>query len=125
MTAHAHQRTQPSQELMAILQWTARIGAVTAEALAHLHDTSVPSARARLRAATRRQVLARHRLLVDRPALYTVTRAGTRVAGLRRTRPRSRQRGQLAAHDRLRECRGCSAALLPRAEDRRRARAAP
>lgn len=84
MTRHAHQRTaSPSQELMAILQWTARIGAVTAEALAHIHETSVPSARAHLSTATRKQLLARHQLLVDRPALYTVTRAGTRATGLR------------------------------------------
>jgi hypothetical protein len=83
MTRHAHQRRQlPSQELMAILQWTARIGAVTAEALAHLHDTSIPSARAHLSTATRKRLLARHQLLVDRPALYTITRAGTRVTGL-------------------------------------------
>ncbi len=84
MIRETHQRTQAcSKELLAILHWTARIGAVTAEALAHLDDASVPSARARLRTATRRQLLARHRLLADRPALYTVTRAGTRAAGLR------------------------------------------
>jgi hypothetical protein len=84
MTRKAHQRIHaPSRELVRILQWTARIGAVTAEALAHLDDTSVPSARARLSLATRRQLLARHQLLSDRPALYTVTRAGTRAAGLR------------------------------------------
>jgi hypothetical protein len=83
MTRRVHQCTQPpSQELLGILQWTALIGAVTAEALAHIHDTSVPSARARLRTATRRQLLARHQLLADRPALYTVTRAGTRAVGL-------------------------------------------
>ena len=83
MTRHAHQRRQlPSQELMAILQWTARIGAVTAEALAHIHDTSVPSARAHLSTATQKRLLARHQLLVDQPALYTVTRAGTRATGL-------------------------------------------
>jgi hypothetical protein len=71
-----------SQELKAMLEWTARIGAVTAEALAHTHDTSVSSARARLGTATRRHLLARHRLLADRSTLYTVTRAGMRAAGL-------------------------------------------
>lgn len=89
----SHHRTQapqePTQQQQAILQWTARIGAVTAEALAHLQDTSVSSARARLRAATRKQLLARHRLLVDRPALYTVTRAGARAAGLSEREPGS------------------------------------
>jgi hypothetical protein len=83
MTRNARQGTDhPSQELLAILEWTARIGAVTAEALAHIHETSIPSARAHLSAATRKRLLARHHLLVDRPALYTVTRAGTRAAGL-------------------------------------------
>lgn len=58
MNAHAHQRTKPpSQELMAILLWTARIGAVTTEALAHIQDTSVPAARARLSTATRKQLI--------------------------------------------------------------------
>jgi hypothetical protein len=83
MIGKPHQKTRAcSKELMAILQWTATIGAVTAEALAHLHDTSVASARARLSVATRQQLLARHRLLADRPALYTITRAGMRTAGL-------------------------------------------
>jgi hypothetical protein len=83
MIRQAHQGTRAcSKELTAILQWTATIGAVTADALAHLHDTSIASARARLGAATRQQLLARHRLLANRPALYTVTRAGARAAGL-------------------------------------------
>jgi hypothetical protein len=83
MIRSAHQGTRAcSEELTATLQWTASVGAVTAEALAHLHDTSVASARARLSAATRLQLLARHRLLADRPALYTVTRTGMRAAGL-------------------------------------------
>ncbi len=83
MTRQKRQRTQPlAQELVAALQWTARIGAVTAEALAHLHDTSIASARTRLSRATRERLLTRHRLLADRPALYTVTRGGMRAAGL-------------------------------------------
>jgi hypothetical protein len=72
----------PAPERVAILQWAARIGAVSAEALAHLQGTSVPSARARLNAAVRERLLACERLLVDRPALYTVTRAGMRASGL-------------------------------------------
>ena len=83
MTERVHQPSPAlSFELIAILRWTARVGAVTAEALAHLQGTSVRSARARLSAAARKRLLARHRLLVDRPALYTVTHAGIRVAGL-------------------------------------------
>jgi hypothetical protein len=72
----------PSPELVDILQWTARIGAVTAEGLAHLKGIGVASARGRLSVATHERLLARHRLLADRPALYTVTRAGLRATGL-------------------------------------------
>jgi hypothetical protein len=72
----------PSPERAAILQWTARIGAVTAEALAHRHEISVASARARLRAAERAQLVVRRRPLAGQPALYTVTRAGMRASGL-------------------------------------------
>jgi hypothetical protein len=76
----AHPDT-PEEPLTELLSWTARVGAVTAEALARLDCTSIPSARARLGGATRRGLLVRHRLLVDRASLYTVTRAGLRVAG--------------------------------------------
>jgi hypothetical protein len=71
-----------SRELMAILQWAASLGAVTAEALAHLQGIGVASARGRLSAATHERLLARHRLLYELPALYTVTRAGLRAAGI-------------------------------------------
>jgi hypothetical protein len=72
----------PSPERVAVLQWTARLGAVTAEALAGREGTTVASARARLGAAERGRLLARRDLLAGQPALYTVTRAGLRVAGL-------------------------------------------
>jgi hypothetical protein len=78
----AHECTVPSPERAAILQWTARIGAVTAEALAHRHGISVASARARLRAAERARLVVRRRPLAGQPALYTVTRAGMRASGL-------------------------------------------
>jgi hypothetical protein len=71
-----------SCERVAMLQWTARIGAVTAEALARLDGATVASARARLSAAVRERLLSRHRPLVDQPALYTATRAGIRASGL-------------------------------------------
>jgi hypothetical protein len=74
-----HTRTL-SPELMTILRWTASVGAVTAESLAHLHGIGVASARGRLSVATRERLLARHRLLYKLPALYTVTRAGLRAA---------------------------------------------
>lgn len=66
----------PTPERKEIVRWTARMGAVTAEALAHRGDISVPSARARLLAAERAGLLSRHRPLAGEPALYTVTRAG-------------------------------------------------
>ncbi len=67
----------------AIITWTARMGAVTAEALAHRDGISVTSARARLLAAQRARLLSRQRPLTEEPALYTVTRAGLRACGLR------------------------------------------
>src|ERR1039458_7675752 len=73
----------PPCEREALLQWTARIGAVTAEAVAHHQGTTLASARARLSLAVRDQLLSRRRPLVGHPALYTVTRAGLRAAGLR------------------------------------------
>jgi hypothetical protein len=63
----------------AIVQWTARIGAVTAEALAEHLDTTLPSARARLLAAERAQLITHRRPLAEGPALYTATPAGLRV----------------------------------------------
>lgn len=83
MTRRAHKRAQAlSPELIGILQWTASIGAVTAASVAHLKGVAVSSARGRLAFATHERLLTRHRLLADRPALYTVTRAGLRAAEL-------------------------------------------
>jgi hypothetical protein len=73
----------PSPERVAIVQWTARIGAVTAEALAEREGCTVASARARLQAAKRARLLSCARPLTDQPALYTVTRAGLSATGLR------------------------------------------
>jgi hypothetical protein len=74
-------RRTPARDRAAILEWAARIGAVTAEALAHRDGTSVASARARLSAAVGERLLTRHRALIEQPALYTLTRAGLRAAG--------------------------------------------
>ncbi|HEY4450173.1 MAG TPA: hypothetical protein VGN13_01110 [Solirubrobacteraceae bacterium] len=73
----------PAPERVALLEWTARIGAVTAEALARRDRVSVASARARLLAAGRDGLLRRERPLNGHPALYTVTRPGLRAAGIR------------------------------------------
>jgi hypothetical protein len=74
--------SRPSAERVAILQWVGSIGAVTAEALCLRERTTVSSARARLVAAQGDGLLARQRPLAGRPALYTLTRAGLRAAGL-------------------------------------------
>lgn len=72
----------PSPERVAILQWVARMGAITADALADRSSASVASARARLREAQQDRLLSYHRPLAGQPALYTVTRAGLRASGL-------------------------------------------
>jgi hypothetical protein len=69
------------------VQWTAGIGAVTAEALAERRGATVASARARLLAAERHGLLQRRRPLAGQPALYTVTRAGLAVSGMRGVEP--------------------------------------
>jgi hypothetical protein len=74
--------SEPSPERVAIMQWTARLGAVTAEALAHRQGYTVASARARLIAAERDGLMARRHLLAGAPALYSLTRAGLRASGL-------------------------------------------
>ena len=73
----------PSPQRVAIMRWTARMGAVTAEALADRTDVTVASARSRLGALARGGWLSRARPLANRPALYTATRVGLRVSGLR------------------------------------------
>jgi hypothetical protein len=64
------------------MQWTVRIGAITAEALADRLDVNVASARRRLQALQKAGWLSRERPLAEQPALYTATRAGLRVAAL-------------------------------------------
>jgi hypothetical protein len=64
-----------------LVHWTASLGAITAEALALRCDITPASARGRLSAAVRLGLLARRRLLVDAPTLYTTTRAGLRACG--------------------------------------------
>jgi hypothetical protein len=95
-------------ERTAILQWVARIGAVTDQALAAHAETTVASARARLLAATRAGLLARHHPLAGRPSLYAVTRTGMRVSGLRGLDP-CRVSSSNALH--LIECARIAAAL--------------
>jgi len=72
----------PTPERVAIMQWTARMGAVTAEALADRLEVTVASARGRLQVLQKEGWLSRKRPLAEQPALYTVMRAGLRVAPL-------------------------------------------
>jgi hypothetical protein len=72
----------PTPERQAIMQWTARMGAITDEALADRLDVSVNSARGRLQVLQKAGWLSRKRLLAEQPSLYTATRAGLRIAAL-------------------------------------------
>jgi hypothetical protein len=105
-----------TSERMAILQWVARIGAVTDQALAAHTATTVASSRARLLAAGRAGLLARHRPLAGQPSLYTVTRTGMRASGLRGLDPCRVSRSN-ALH--LIECARVAAALERCYADRR------
>jgi hypothetical protein len=71
-----------SPERLAMLRWTVRMGAVTAEALAHREGVSVASARGKLSRARREGLLVGQRPLTDQPALYTATAAGVRASGV-------------------------------------------
>lgn len=71
----------PSPQRMAIVRWTAGLGAVTATALATREGVSPATARARLGALQHAGWLTSERPLTGQPALYTATRAGLRVAG--------------------------------------------
>jgi hypothetical protein len=76
-----------SPEQLEILRWTVRLGAVTADAVAQHGGWTPASARARMQAAERAGLLSSRRVLADKPALYTVTRAGLRASGLRGFEP--------------------------------------
>ena len=70
-----------------VVEWTARIGAITAEALALRDCCTVASARARLAAARRAGLLKRARPLAGEPALFTATRKGLSSAALEDLEP--------------------------------------
>ncbi len=71
-----------SDERLAILRWTVRLGAVTPQALAQHGGWTLASARARLAAAERAGLLRSRRVLAAAPTLYTTTRVGLRASGL-------------------------------------------
>lgn len=71
-----------SHERASIIEWTARLGAVSAEAVGEHRGITTASARARLAAAQRDGLVRRTDPLRRLPALYTATSAGLRAAGL-------------------------------------------
>lgn len=77
----------PTPEQIELARWTASLGAVTAEALAHRRSVSVASARARLGVARRAGLISRERPLLGQPALFSVTRAGLRACDMRGVQP--------------------------------------
>lgn len=97
-----------AQQREALVAWAARLGAVTADALAHRSGISLPAARGRLQAACRAGMLARCEMLARRPVLYSATRAGIRQCGERGLAP-CRVTGSNAAH--LSACAIVAAAL--------------
>jgi hypothetical protein len=90
-------QVSPSPRRVALMQWTARMGAVTAEALAVREGASVASARGRLRSLERAGWISRRRPLDGQPALYVATRAGLRASTLRGLHP-SRVSASSARH---------------------------
>jgi hypothetical protein len=72
-----------SPERLARLQWAVRMGAITAEALAHREGATPASSRAKLSHARRYGLVLAQRPLTDRPTLYTATAEGVRASGIR------------------------------------------
>jgi hypothetical protein len=66
---------------LALLRWTAGLGAVTANATASHLQLKTATAQARLRACERAGLLVAARVLAGAPTLYTVTPAGLRACG--------------------------------------------
>jgi hypothetical protein len=79
--------TSHSPELLEVVCWTGRLGAVTAEAVAHRQQRPLASARGLLLSGERAGLLRRCRVLANAPTLYSVTRAGLRATHLRGLEP--------------------------------------
>ncbi len=76
------EHTNHYESQLALLRWTAGLGAITADALAVHLGVSIASARGRLRTAVAKGLVRRCTPLTDQPALYGMTRAGLRAAGI-------------------------------------------
>jgi hypothetical protein len=87
----------PFSNRVALLQWIARIGPVSADAIAALEGAAPAAARARLGRLAHERMLVRWQVLAGEPSLYTVTRAGLREADLPELEP-SRVSAAGAAH---------------------------
>ncbi|HEX3509539.1 MAG TPA: hypothetical protein VHT27_00430 [Solirubrobacteraceae bacterium] len=72
-----------TESRIAVLEWIARLGPVSAEALSVRHGATLASSRARLGAAVRAGQLSRSAPLRGVPASYDLTRAGMRASGAR------------------------------------------
>ena len=70
-----------------MVEWVARIGAVTGDALAERDRCTKQAARGRLGIAAQTGLLSSSRPLQGRPAIYTATAAGLRAADLERLEP--------------------------------------
>ena len=108
--------TTTSAQQVAIVQWVARMGAVSAQALAVREETTPASASGRLAALKRRRWLSARRVLEGGPTLYTVTAAGMRASCLRGLDP-CRLTNSNAAH--LATCAEVAAQLERRYPDHR------
>jgi hypothetical protein len=106
----------PSPERVAIVRWTARLGAITADSLSVHEATTLATARARLGALEAAGWLLRERPLTGQPALYTATRTGLRISGLRGLGP---CRVSAAGAQHLIECARVAAILERRYPDHR------
>ncbi len=108
--------TSTSAQQVAIVQWVARMGAVSAQALAVREETTPASASGRLAALKRKRWLSARRVLEGGSTLYTVTAAGMRASCLRGLDP-CRLTNSNAAH--LAACAEVAAQLERRYTDHR------
>lgn len=78
-TGTARRRSRAHESRLALVEWVAGLGAVTAEAMACRDGISPAAARGRLQAAVAGGLLAAARPLADRPTLYALTPQGARA----------------------------------------------
>lgn len=78
-TGTERRRSRAREDRLALLEWIASLGAVTAEAVASRDGMSPAAARGRLRVAVAEGLLATARPLADRPTLYALTSRGART----------------------------------------------